>query len=1002
MKHLNYLLAVALVLLGFSWASAETVTNYTVDFNTPISTTDHAFKVAPGWKHIVGSVSSGWSTNYMTYNYNSASGVDGTGALYCGTQLSNLDYLVTPAINGTLSLMVKLAESGGYIRFYEITEADDGTLTPGEEVVSELDYNPNQAETFVEISFMNLSPKRYGIVANKAYIDNFAVTGTAEIEYEPGLTVTREGYTSWIYPNCDVENHFTYEFTNITVTNTGERDIALGEEGFSISIAPQNKLDQAVKTLEIPVALAKGESYTFESIVVEETYDDSWTEANGRKRMDIFENMGGTSCTGNWIQPNPYLPGMSVKQGTSDLSTASNASKFGSFGMIGEATTRVATVKNTGAAPLVGTVTLTAEGCFSIDNTTINLAAGESADYTLTAGVETPGVFTGELVFAGEGVESVTIPLSATVLDATKFFEPFESNNTSDMMPAGWWDMDGDWEKTDNTNGDNNYVSADLVAGHKLVTPLLKVTEGEKMSFDAFKKSTSNSDPFINVYYSADRKEWTLVKEIPATELNYSTSTYSQQPTFTTYVVEGVPAGEYYIAFESGYCAIDNVYGFELVPVDYDVVVSEFKVPSTVMANNDVTATVKLQNLLGEAVTEYAPAFYFNEVEVAQAEPVEIPAQGTATVQFTFVPNEVGTFPAYAEFELGDFLLMTNVVDVTVNEESANALVQVGEATTNSGYAPLRLLYNNSESKTIYTAEQMGIANGAKITSFTYKGYMSGSKVLTPMVTVWVENTEDATETTSAALFDTEGMTKVFEGECTFEAKGSSSDKVDMLVVNFDAPFEYTGKNLRVIVRALYTDYQSANFEADGNVTGQCVVRFQDNQETFLTGNASTYAASLPVVYMGVEKEAVTYSGVVNDTEGNPIEGVTVTLTSEASRGATAGPAVYTATTDAEGKFTVNVVQNEKTYNATFSKDGYKDVNVEGIDLHNGSVELDEPVVMELDEVTGVESLNAGKTVASVKYYNVAGQAADKAFQGVNIVVTTYTDGTTHTVKVIK
>ena len=45
MKQLHYFLClVAVVLLGFKTASAETVTGYTVDFNTTISTSDHAFK----------------------------------------------------------------------------------------------------------------------------------------------------------------------------------------------------------------------------------------------------------------------------------------------------------------------------------------------------------------------------------------------------------------------------------------------------------------------------------------------------------------------------------------------------------------------------------------------------------------------------------------------------------------------------------------------------------------------------------------------------------------------------------------------------------------------------------------------------------------------------------------------------------------------------------------------------------------------------------------------
>ena len=43
-----------------------------------------------------------------------------------------------------------------------------------------------------------------------------------------------------------------------------------------------------------------------------------------------------------------------------------------------------------------------------------------------------------------------------------------------------------------------------------------------------------------------------------------------------------------------------------------------------------------------------------------------------------------------------------------------------------------------------------------------------------------------------------------------------------------------------------------------------------------------------------------------------------------------------------------------------------------------------------------------GKTIKSINYVNVAGQMSDKPFDGVNIVVTTYTDGTKSTSKVIK
>ena len=51
---------------------------------------------------------------------------------------------------------------------------------------------------------------------------------------------------------------------------------------------------------------------------------------------------------------------------------------------------------------------------------------------------------------------------------------------------------------------------------------------------------------------------------------------------------------------------------------------------------------------------------------------------------------------------------------------------------------------------------------------------------------------------------------------------------------------------------------------------------------------------------------------------------------------------------------------------------------------------------------TGIEQILSDKEIDHVRYINVAGQESDMPFDGVNIMVTTYTDGTTTTVKVIK
>ena len=54
-----------------------------------------------------------------------------------------------------------------------------------------------------------------------------------------------------------------------------------------------------------------------------------------------------------------------------------------------------------------------------------------------------------------------------------------------------------------------------------------------------------------------------------------------------------------------------------------------------------------------------------------------------------------------------------------------------------------------------------------------------------------------------------------------------------------------------------------------------------------------------------------------------------------------------------------------------------------------------------LDSATGISEINGGKTVTTVRYYNAIGQQVQQP-QGLTIQVTTYSDGTTSAVKVLK
>ena len=69
-----------------------------------------------------------------------------------------------------------------------------------------------------------------------------------------------------------------------------------------------------------------------------------------------------------------------------------------------------------------------------------------------------------------------------------------------------------------------------------------------------------------------------------------------------------------------------------------------------------------------------------------------------------------------------------------------------------------------------------------------------------------------------------------------------------------------------------------------------------------------------------------------------------------------------------------------------------------GNPMYECVIVLDEP----LTGATAIDNTLTSKTVSSVNYVNLAGQTSNKPFEGVNIVVTRYTDGTTSTTKTVK
>ena len=87
---------------------------------------------------------------------------------------------------------------------------------------------------------------------------------------------------------------------------------------------------------------------------------------------------------------------------------------------------------------------------------------------------------------------------------------------------------------------------------------------------------------------------------------------------------------------------------------------------------------------------------------------------------------------------------------------------------------------------------------------------------------------------------------------------------------------------------------------------------------------------------------------------------------------------------------------------ATTAIDGV--INIDGIELVTTdcqTVRLD-AFAIGVNSATALNEVAAGKTIAMIEYFNVAGQRLDRPENGVTLVVTTYTDGTRSTTKFIK
>lgn len=552
--------------------------------------------------------------------------------------------------------------------------------------------------------------------------------------------------------------------------------------------------------------------------------------------------------------------------------------------------------------------------------------AASSKTLNITFSAATAGTFSGDMVITYETDKTFQLAISGTKLDPTKFYANFGTE--SNQWPAGSvYQSNVSLSNTGTYSAPNYAITSSSTENNFFITPKLSAKAGDKLMFDAKLYSTGDyyKSGAVKVYAAATREALFNAEtrtQLLAIDGSDDTDEVKRITTdYKTFEVTVADAGEYFFGFEiSGRPYVDELYGLTAVAVENDIKIASSVVPTEAMQNVAATATVNILNFGAAeiAADAYTVKVYVDGEIVGNGTTAAIPAtqlySGNGTqVSASFRTPKVGTFPVYIEVKAGEYSVATEPVDVTFTEEVAVAeAIEVGtKSGADKSHGPVDW-YNNDGSGTnwtdiVYTAKQLGdfgIKAGDKITSIAFKG--SGTaKSIKAAITSWVGvKTGDITPGT----VDKDAMTKVVVYD-----QADAAATIDFSLFNIDLssnPIVWDGtSDIRIYTEAICQgngNWQSVTYDYDSNYMNSYF--------------KSTTAVATPLGYFTLAAEPAVFSGTVKTDTGAAVEGATITLVS------TDGDNVqYTGATDAEGAYSINVIQANRTYDVTMKAEGYDD-----------------------------------------------------------------------------
>lgn len=903
---------------GLSSARATTVTNYLEKFEN-LNVADKAKFAPANWGRIADSLQpQAWGAEeiFVEYSNPTTGGQDNGAYLATGSQtLSYEDWLdpyasesktahdliVSPAVTGDVSFYIKKksAFSTPSIEIYTCTKSGDKfqkNLLIKEIASSQFSSDAN---TWTKVTLPGMPANSYlGFRLNNACIDEFTAA-SAEIVQKVSVEINKVIFTGTRDAITNAENKFTVS-AEVILKNTGDVELNSTTPNYSVTLVNDSKTVDVV-TVNVTETLAPG---AVSAPIIVTADIDAGNEKMSDKYI-IRENLGNTTKFLSWVDSKPYLPEMifTNENDNADITGTIN------FGLLKDAAvTKNFKVNNNGMAPLKVTAFTLPEGYTSTLTAPFEVESQGEVIVPVTLGIEKVGENSGKISFTCDVIGVKEYSVTGFVLSPENWLEDFEAAELpKNMLFAANWSLSKEpsgLQTPSNTQWIENSNSSDPT---KFITPKLTFKAGDKLNFKGGKRG---SNTLLKVYYSADRKDWKLAKEFTSSDFSKNKAgTGYDCYEFTDLQIDNIPEGDWFVAFEAGYVRVDDIYGCVLTKLDHDIFFSSITLDKAATVNHELNIALNVKNMAeAEAAGTYNLKLYANDSIVCEANDTELLAYADNAINLAFTPHKDGVAKIYAELTIDSFTAVSDTIEVNIFKESSVEKSVIGQGEGNSSKAPLALNYKNSISETVYTADKLGLAKGAKIVKLSYDGYCTNDKDVTHHICVYAENTT-ATAPDMQAPSDVSKMTLVYEGDFKAQKIGSSSEMVEFLVLPLTEGFEYTGDNLRLVLTSTSSSYRSISFRKD--VTSSeinTIYRYKDGD---ITTASWTETSEMPVVNIFTEKAVPTISGTVTaksveKSANNPVEGVKVKLTS--------GNVLYEALTDANGQYSIPVYQAEKEY----------------------------------------------------------------------------------------